>query len=127
MLGQLQRERRSFADGARDGEVSTHRACQVPADRESNSGSLGCPRITRIDTHEWLEDALELVLGNSATGVSNVDQGEITGVGRAQLNRTIVARILDRVRQQVQHDLLELLAIDEHAEVWIDRRVLVVQ
>ena len=108
-----------------DSQIAVHGPREIAADRQTESRALGRPRIAGVDSNKGREDLFQLFGGDSASAVANVDVHGIRCLRRAQLNLTLRRRVLGRVREHVEHDLLQLFAIGVHSQLGIDRRVLV--
>src|SRR6185436_20834085 len=97
-----------------DREVSAHGAGQITTDGEPKSSPLGPTRISGVDAHERLEDSLELPSGYSTAAVSHSDEYDISIFRRAEADGATGRRILDRVGQEVEHDLLHFLGVGKY-------------
>lgn len=97
---------------ALDLDVAAHCPRKIPADREAEPRSLSGARKGATHLHERLEDRLELVSGNSGSGVSNDDDHivlapDIAGHG----DRATRVGELDRVGHEVKNYLFDLIAV----------------
>ena len=105
-----------------DRQVTAHAAREVSRDREAEADACMGLREMLIDLNEWLKDALELIRSDSLARVAHMQTDascltcHIRCVDRARhLDATKYPitglRELDRVGDEVQQDLLELLAV----------------
>lgn len=74
-----QRERRPLPLHAPHPEISTHPACEVPADREPESAAGRLARVSSLDLYEWREDRLQLVARNADPGIAHAQEHEVPG------------------------------------------------
>ena len=112
--GSVTRERAAGARGARHREVAPHAAREVAADREAEPRALLRARERRVHLHERLEHALEMLRRDPPSGVGHADRHRV-GV-RDALERHLATRLgeLHRVAQEIEHHLLQLLAVRAH-------------
>ena len=117
-----QGERGAATDVALDRQVTAHAARKILGNREAEADACMRSREVLIDLNEWLEDALDLICSNSLARVAHMQSDafcltcHIRCVDRARdIDATKYPitglRELDRVRNEVQQDLLELLAV----------------
>src|SRR5439155_2353097 len=104
------RERGARAGFALDDDVAAHRAGELATDRQAKTGSLNRSRQTAVPLDEGLEDRIATLRWDAGTGVRDQDAKlvrthlavELDPAGRCEL---------DRVRDQVEDELLELLRL----------------
>ena len=130
----VERERTPQRDGERGAlplhashaQVASHPEGEVAADREAEPRAPGAPRVVRPHLDEGLEDRVEPVARNADPRVRDLEVGDVrrSGAVRARRERDDHAparrRELDRVRQQVEKDLPELLVVRPDARGWAD-------
>ena len=71
---QAEREGRAFSEHASHGDVSTHRASKLSADRQAESSALHRSRQVRVLLYERLEDALQHLRSDPTARVSDLDR-----------------------------------------------------
>ena len=82
-------------------------------EREADAGAFVRAALRAFDAVEALEQPRQLVLRHADAGVRDLEQRRVA-VARAARTATLpVERELERVREQVEDDLLPHLAIDE--------------
>src|SRR6202000_2409697 len=74
-----------------------------------------------LELHEWIEDATQVVLGDSAAGIGDADvrrAAVVSRVGDAAFHEDSATRIgeLVGVREEIEQDLLNLFRVAEHAK-----------
>src|SRR5437868_6103333 len=62
-----------MAEAAFGGDVTAHELCEVPADRQPESGPALRTRVAALDLHERMEDALEILRRDAHTGILDGD------------------------------------------------------
>src|SRR5688500_16229608 len=113
---QRQREGAPIARYALRREVAPHPSREVAADREAEPHSLRLARQPLIDLHERLEDARELVRRDADAGIPHRDRDASLPLPAADTDLAPFLGELDRVGQQVEQDLLQLLVVGAHAQ-----------
>src|SRR4051812_43771261 len=102
---------------ALDGELAVHPASEFPADRESEPGPLHGAVEPSVDLHERLEDLLDLIGSDPDACVFDTELNG-AGIGVAlDRDRATLFGELDRVGQQVDENLPQLLEICVHGEL----------
>src|SRR5688572_3284308 len=124
-MWQPQAERAAFAGLAIDGELAVHHLSETAADRETETGAAVRPGVAAHALDERLEDVADLVGRDAAAGVGDADTRPRTcrvvvvmhtRMGPrtffpADRHETAGRGELDRIRQQVQQDLLHALTV----------------
>ena len=98
---QLERERRARAQLGDDGDVAAHRAGEPARDAEPEAGPG--PRA-RVRARPRLEQPLQVLLGDAATGVGDRDQDALAVDARADAGVAGLG-VLDGVGGEVEDDL----------------------
>ena len=111
---QPKRERRAHADDAFYREISAHAECELPADGEAEADPRFVGMQLTVDLHEWLENALHLTLRYAAAGVADDDLRVSIHCSTFEHDFSARLRILDRVRQEIEKNLLQLVRICAH-------------
>src|SRR6185436_11865374 len=106
-----QRERRAYADFALEGEVGPHSSRQTAADRQSKTGTVVGSGEAPVQLDKRLEDAFTLVVGDSRSVVLDVDAHRFLVGGRVDPYPSTLRCEFHRVREQVDHDLSQLVRI----------------
>src|SRR5262245_59952487 len=96
--------------------ATAHRFDVTLYDREPEASTALFAATAGIDTVEPFEDPLLVSLGNTRPRIRNRQPHPCVGGGRAHADRG-AATVLDRVIDQVLHDVLETFARAEHREV----------
>src|SRR5215469_3926256 len=119
---QPERERRAFADGARDGQLPPHEPGQMAANREPEPGAWRALAQAGTGLNERIEDALELIRCDPAARVRNLYICPLADAlcyrtwrrpglrdCATHRNATSPACELDGIREEVDEDLLDPL------------------
>ncbi len=85
---------------------------EIVNERESDAGAFVRTRPGAYDPMKALEDVRQLLLRNPSTGVADRDLDVIVAPPNRDADRAL-ERELERVRQQVEHDLLPQVVVDE--------------
>ena len=104
-------KRRSNAGLGNDSDVTTHSAGKIAADGETQAAAFGKAGAARFELGEWLKYFADLVLWYSPAGVANGDADNLGGALAADGDAAVLVGVLDRVRQEVEQDLLEAVAV----------------
>jgi len=114
---QGKREPAPRADFADHREIAPHALCHLPTDRQPQAGAVLVSRQPRINLHEGLENALEIIRCDATSGVGDRHVDPFPALFLAG-DGDHAARIgeLDRVGEQVENDLLHLFPVCTHGE-----------
>ena len=74
-----------------------------------------------VDLHERIEDAGQLVGRDPDAAVGYLDLSDRANALRCELDVASIVRELDRVRDEVEKDLLRLVGVDRDHDVRRDR------
>src|SRR5262245_48592706 len=123
--GERERKDRPPAYLAASSQVAQHRPREVPADGEAKPGSLRRPREIHLQPGERLEDRIELFARYTVAGVAdaNLHPSGVQAAGNPYASTR--RRVLDGVRQQVEHDLLDARPVPVRDEAALARAVVV--
>src|SRR5688500_13381336 len=111
--GKAELEFRSNADSAVDGDVTAHSAREIAADRQAESGAFARAGECAPDLHERREDRFQLVLRYSRARIEHRQDDGVSARLARESDLPARVRKLDRVRDEIQHDLLDFRAIGE--------------
>jgi len=90
---------------------------ELTADRQPEPRASGRPGEPLIALHEGLEDVLEEILPDPATGVANLDAQVLVIDAAMHLDPAAIGE-LDGVREKIEQDLFEFVAVDGDDGVW---------
>src|SRR5262249_22451447 len=108
---QLEQERRAFAGLRLQPDVAAHAADELVADVEAEPGTADAAGHLRVDAVELLEDAALLVDGDPEALVANVEDHVALVRLDADLDHAAIRRVLDRVLDEVDEHLPDLVAV----------------
>ena len=109
-------EGRPASGVARDRDRAAVKFDEILHEREADAGALVCAGACVFDTVEPLEHARQLVSRYADTGVFDPQRDRPVGLPQRYGDPSL-ERELERVRQQIQDDLLPHLPIDVHGPV----------
>ena len=112
VAGSRSRKVEPLPRSALDRELASHAAREIAADRESQTRALVRARERALELHERLEHRLLLVGGDAAAGVGDLDAHAVVDArGTSRVMRPPGLGELDRVREKVEQNLLDLLRV----------------
>ena len=89
-----------------------HRAGKLSADRESEADALLCVRCqVSVDLHERLEHAVDVERANTDSSVLDANSHDVVVTVAADLDGAAFACEFDRVRNEIQQNLLKALGV----------------
>src|SRR5689334_18890930 len=98
---------------ALDHEIAVHRPRQIATDGETEARSLVRRGEFPLELDEGLEDRAQLLRRDADTAVGDSDANGRRVAATGDLDRAAGSRELDRVREEVEQDLTDLLLIGE--------------
>src|SRR6185437_11834189 len=116
-MRQGERERRAGALLALHGQIPAHRLGEIAADRQAEARSLFGVGQTASDLHERGEDRLEVGGLDADAGIGDMQGDRLAAVLPRHLDAAAGGRELDRVRQEVNENLLYLRPIRAHRQI----------
>src|SRR6185437_8627058 len=116
-LRQGERERRAGALLAPHTQIPAHRLGEIAADRQAEARSLFGVGQTASDLHERGEDRLEVGGLDADAGIGDMQGDRLAAVLPRHLDAAAGGRELDRVRQEVNENLLYLRPIRAHRQI----------
>ena len=120
-LGKNEREGRAPPGLALDPDRAAMELDEAPGQRQAEAGAFRLAQVVAAGLAEFLEHQRLLVLGDADAGVDDGDLDRVLEPARAQRDAPARGGELDRVREQVDDDLLELADVgDPVAEAVLD-------
>src|SRR5579883_533102 len=111
---QPQGRRRALSRGAVELEAAAMKLGHRSRERQSQAGPLVFSCQSAVDLTEGTQRLVEIACGNADAGVLDHDPQTLCAVLDADGDPATGGRELDRIRQQVEHDLLETPAVALH-------------
>src|SRR6185503_17550412 len=110
---------------AHDPQLSTHATSEIATDSETEANALTRLSEGTIELHELLEDALARFRRNAFARIAHRQRDLVVPI-RFRGERHAAARrcMSDGVRDQIEHDLTELLAIGDDTQIGVAPAVL---
>src|SRR5262249_40247335 len=113
---ELDEDARAAAEAALDDEPALVQLDQRLGKRQAESGTFMASRPRGIDLAEWLQRELDLSLGHADAGIVDDElQPAILAAQAGDRDAAAARREFQRVRQEIEQDLLELDLIGEKA------------
>src|SRR3989337_30650 len=105
---QLEGELGPLSERALEADRAAVQLDEAPGERYAEPGAFGLVGAVRADLLEFLENGCMILRRDAEAGVADRDLEHRSARLRVHAHRAAVRRELHRVREQVQHDLLEL-------------------
>src|SRR6185312_504161 len=96
-----------------------HAARKVAADRQAQADAVARPSETAVELHERLEDRGQLVGWNAAAGVFDHQRHDLPARLAGQCDASPRVAELDRVANEIEKNLLQLLAVGAHGNGFV--------
>src|SRR5262249_20030825 len=109
-------EERAAGAGVGDLDASPVALDELPGDREPEPGSPEAPGDAVVAPAEALEERLAARSGNPRTVVLDLANARVAGDARPDAHVSAVGHELHRVREEIQHDALELRGVADEDE-----------
>src|SRR5207249_858049 len=111
---QLDDERRTAPLARGDGDAAGHAPNELAADVEAEPGSTDPARLLSIDAVELPEDPLLLAVGDPQALVADHEPQPVLFRLDAHLDAPSVRRVLDRIVDEVDQHLAQLVLVARH-------------
>src|SRR5262245_17951930 len=108
---QSEKERRALARHARQPDSSTVQLDELSGQRKAQTCALSLTLRVRADLAEFVEHRLAILRRNADSGVGDADFDHAIDQARPNADLSAFRSELHGVREQVQHDLLELALV----------------